>query len=60
MANRSKASLAKQWQKEFELTPPPEQRPLLFKLAHFDPPERDGRGQAAQRDRDARRSTSGG
>jgi len=33
MATRTKAALAKQWQKEFELTPP-EQRPLLLKLAH--------------------------
>jgi hypothetical protein len=33
MASRSDTALAKQWQKEFELTPP-EQRPLLLQLAH--------------------------
>lgn len=33
MATRSNAALAKQWQKEFELTPPA-LRPFLLKLAH--------------------------
>ena len=33
MATRNNAALAKQWQQEFELTPP-ELRPLLLKLAH--------------------------
>lgn len=33
MATRSNPTLAEQWQKEFELTPP-ELRPFLVKLAH--------------------------
>ena len=33
MATRTSAALTKQWQKEFELTPP-KHRPLLVKLAH--------------------------
>ena len=33
MATRTHTALAKQWQEEFELTPP-ELRPFLVKLAH--------------------------
>lgn len=33
MATRKNTALAKQWQREFELTPP-ELRPFLVKLAH--------------------------